>query len=441
MGGAHLMSIQVDVVIVGAGPAGISAAYTLADKGVDTLVLERGQYPGAKNISGGVLYGRELASIIPDFAQRGCPMERNIVESRLWYLSLEGGFSLSYRDEYFRKNGLHNSFTVGRAKFDRWFAEQARKKGARIVCSTVVTDLLRDSIGCVIGVCTDRPEGEVECRVVLLADGINSPLAAKTGLRPEPHPQDVALAVKEVIELNEEVIEQRFNVGPGEGVTIEVLGEVTLGMDGVGAIYTNSRSLSICIGANLQDMADSRVKPYEMLEDFKAHPMVSPLIQGGRPTEYMAHWLAEGGYKSIPKLCGDGYLIAGDSAGLFNAPHREGSNLAMTSGRLAAEAIFDALQRGDFSSKGLGSYVERLQASYVIQDLFKYRRFGYFKRNCKEELFGSLPRSLSGAAREMLRVDGVPKRIKAKKIRRLFQDKIGLRRMARILLSAWRGTR
>ena len=128
---------------------------------------------------------------------------------------------------------------------------EAQAKGALVVTSTVVTDLLRDSGNRVIGVSTDRPDGDVRAKVVLLADGINSALAAKTGFRPEPRPRDIALAVKEVIELSEETINERFGVETGQGVTIEILGEVTGGMDGIAVIYTNKNSLSVCIGANL----------------------------------------------------------------------------------------------------------------------------------------------------------------------------------------------
>ena len=356
-----------DVAIVGAGPAGIAAATILARAGVKTIVFERGEYGGAKNVSGGVLYGHDLSRIIPDYEERKCPIERNIIESRIWYLSRDGGYSLAYQDRIFSGERQYNAFTVGRAKFDRWFAEQARAAGALVVCSTVVTDLLRDDAGRVTGVTVDRRDGDVRARVVLLADGINSPLAAKTGFRAEPKPHEVALAVKEVIELPEEVIDERFAMDGGKGVTIEILGEVTKGMNGVGVIYTNRKSLSLCIGANLEDLSRFKVKPYEMLEEFKAHPMVASLIKGGKPTEYMAHWLAEGGFDAMPALCGDGFLIAGDSAKLFNALHREGSNMAITSGRFAAEAIIDALKAGDVSRTGLNGYVSRLQDSYIRQ--------------------------------------------------------------------------
>ncbi len=133
-----------DVAIVGAGPAGISAACILAGKGVKTIVLERGAYPGSKNISGGVLYGHDLSQILPDYEKRNCPIERNIIESRIWYLVNDGGYGLSYRDKIFSGERKNNAFTIGRAKFDRWYADQAKAKGALVVCGTVVIDLLRN---------------------------------------------------------------------------------------------------------------------------------------------------------------------------------------------------------------------------------------------------------------------------------------------------------
>lgn len=433
------MDEPFDVAIVGAGPAGISAACILADNGVKTIVLERGEYPGAKNISGGVLYGHDLAHIIPGFHENGCPVERNIVESRIWYVSEDGGYSISYRDNIFSTERKYNVFTVGRAKFDRWFANQASSRGALVVSGTVVSDLLRDKHR-VVGVKTDRPDGDVLARVVLLADGINSPLAAKTGFRPEPKPDEVGLAVKEVIELPEEVIDERFNCGPGHGVTIEIVGEITKGMDGIGVIYTNRSSLSLCIGANLLDLSRNKVRPYEMLEDFKAHPMVAPLIRDGQPREYMAHWLAEAGYDSIPELCGDGYLIAGDSGMLFNAIHREGSNMAMTSGRFAAETILAALESGDASRKRLLGYVSRLRGSYILKDLKKYRRFNAFRLK-HHEIFTTVPKLASFAAREILTVNGQPKKTKQKAIWREFRKRMSPIGLLKLLWNGWRSVK
>ncbi len=431
------MKETFDVAIVGAGPTGISAACILAGAGVKTIVFERGEHPGAKNVSGGVLYGYDLAQILPDYIERNCPIERNIVESRVWYLSQEGGYSFGYRDSVFAGDRKYNAFTVSRAKFDRWYAEQARRKGALIVPSTVVVDLLRNERGGVAGVVTAREEGEVQAKVTLLADGINSPLAASTGFRAEPKPQEVALAVKEIIELPSEVIEKRFGVSNGDGVTIEILGEITGGMDGVAAIYTNLSSLSLSIGANLADFASYQIKPYDLIETFKQHPMVAPIIAEGQSREYVAHWLAEGGYDAIPDLYGDGYLIAGDSAMLFNALHREGNNLAMASGKMAAETIIEAISRDDFSRKSLARYGERLAESYVIRDLKKYRRFGSFLYQHKE-IFNRLPRAVSLAGREMLTVNGVSKKRKQKLIFKQIRQQMSICKLLRLLWQAWR---
>jgi electron transfer flavoprotein-quinone oxidoreductase len=434
------MSEAFDVAIVGAGPAGISAACILADAGVKTIVLERGEYPGAKNMSGGVLYGYNLAQILPDYTKLGYPIERNIVESRIWYLSKEAGFSIGYRDAIFAGERRHNVFTVGRAKFDRWFAEQARKKGALVVPSTVVVDLLKDQAGRVIGVVTNREEGDIPARVVLLADGVNSPLAAKTGFRPELKPEHVALAVKEVIELPAGAIEQRFGVCQADGVTTEVLGEITGGMDGVAILYTNKTSLSISVGANLADFVLTKAKPYELIEAYKQHPMIAPLIEGGKPIEYLAHWLPEGGFDHIPRLFGDGYLIAGDSAMLFNALHREGSNLAMASGKMAAETIIESLKKDDVSKRGLSAYAAKMNESFVMKDMQKYRNFPKFLYQ-NHQLFNELPQVAQFAGREMLTVNGVSKRQKQAEIGRLVREKIGRFNMARLLWNAWRSVK
>jgi electron transfer flavoprotein-quinone oxidoreductase len=431
------MKEAFDVAIVGAGPAGIAAACVLADAGIKTIVFERGEFPGAKNMFGGVCYGYNLAQIIPNYAERNCPIERNIVESRIWYLSKDSGYSVGYRDNIFTTDRRYNAFTVGRAKFDRWFAEQARQKGVLIIPSTVIIDLLRDNKGSVNGVVAARGEGEVPAKITLLADGINSPLAVLTGFRADPKPEQVALAVKEVIELPNEVINQRFGVSGKDGVTTDILGDMVDGVDGVAAIYTNQNSISLAIGGNLASLAARKLKPYELIENFKQHPMVAPLIAGGRPLEYIAHWLAEGGYDAIPHLYGDGYLIAGDSAMLFNPLHREGSNLAIASGKMAAETIIEALRSGDYSKKTLRSYGERIAASFIMKDMKKYRRFIPFLHQ-HEEIFNELPRVGSFAAREMLTVDGVSKWDKQRLIAAEARKKTSLLKLVRLM---WDGLR
>jgi electron transfer flavoprotein-quinone oxidoreductase len=183
-----------------------------------------------------------------------------------------------------------------------------------------------------------------------------------------------------------------------------------------------------------------KARPYEMLESLKTHPMIAPLIKDGKPKEYLAHWLPEGGYDTVPKLYGEGFLIAGDSSMMFNALHREGSNLAMTSGRLAAETILEAIDKNDFSSSGLQGYAKRLHDSYVLKDLEKYRKFPSFLETHKE-LFTSVPRAACAAAREMLTVDGVPKKIRQTEAWKAIRGQVPPLRLLRLIWDAWRSVR
>jgi electron transfer flavoprotein-quinone oxidoreductase len=177
-----------------------------------------------------------------------------------------------------------------------------------------------------------------------------------------------------------------------------------------------------------------------MIEELKSHPMIAPLLKGGKAREYMAHWLAEAGYDAVPRLCGDGYLIAGDSGMLFNALHREGSNMAMTSGRFAAETLIEALERGDFTRNGLTGYASRLEASYVMADLRKYRGFNAFRFR-HHELFTTLPPLAAYAARQMLTVDGTPKKQKQRTIWAKIRSEFSLFRLFRLLWKGWRAVK
>jgi electron transfer flavoprotein-quinone oxidoreductase len=433
------MKEKFTVAIVGAGPAGISAACTLADARIKTIVLERGEYPGTKNMSGCVTYGHNLAEIVPNFWEKHCPIERNIVESRIYYVSDDAGYSISYRDKIFSEDRKYNAFTIARSKFDKWFAQTAASKGALITPGTVVLDFIKNKKGKVIGLKTNREDGDVFADCVILADGINSPLAAKTGYRKEALPVNVALAVKEVIELDSSLIENRFGVNQDNGVTIEILGKMAGGMNGVGALYTNKNSLSLILGANLEHFAAYGIKPYEMMDKFKKHPMIENLISGGKTVEYTAHWLAEGGYKEMPKLHGNGFLIAGDSAMLFNALHREGSNLAMASGKKAAETIMECIDN-DFSEKFLSRYTEKMRSSFIMKDMKKYKHFPSFLHHTKE-IFNNIPDTAEFAAREILTVNGISKKLKQKIILADIRKRVGLIKLLKILVTAFRAVK
>jgi len=409
------MAERFDVIVVGAGPAGNAAAYTLAKSGLSVLQLERGETPGTKNVQGAILYADALERIIPDFREHA-PLERHIVEQRMWLMDEDSAVSgMSYRDEGF-STPPHNRYTIVRARFDRWFSEQVRNAGATVICETTVTGLLRDKSGRVIGVRTERDGGEIHAEAVILADGANSLVGQRANLRPETKPEHAALAVKETLFLPKEVIEARFGVGNGQGTVIEIAGRITHGMVGTGFLYTNKDALAIGIGCMLSDLRRNKIEPYRLLEGLKTHPAVRPLIAGAEMKEYAAHLIPEGGYKALPDLYGDGWMIVGDSAGFVNAVHREGSNLAMTSGRLAAETLIDLKSRGKaFTAANLAAYRSRLDRSFVMKDLKKYADVPDFLHR-HPQMLTTYPTLLNKAAREMLTVDGVDKRTKQARI-------------------------
>jgi len=428
------MTERFDAIVVGAGPAGNACAYTMAKAGLKVLLIERGEYPGSKNVQGAILYSDALERIIPDFRDEA-PLERHIVEQRMWMLDDQSYVGGQYRSEDFNKPP-YNRYTIIRAQFDKWFAQKVEQAGALLICETTVSNLIMDGER-VVGVQTDRQGGAVYADVVVLADGVNSMLARKAGFRPELDPAEVALAVKEIHFMPQETIDSRFNVAGEAGVVIETVGH-TRGMMGTGFLYTNRESLTIGVGCMLSDFKKQKCTPYQLLEEMKAHPAIAPLLAGGEMKEYSAHLIPEGGYNSIPKIYGEGWMVAGDSAMFVNAVHREGSNLAMTSGCLAAETIV-ALRAEDkpFTAKNLARYRSALDASYVLKDMKKYRNMtGIFHRN--PQLLGTYPQLLNQAAHTMLHVDGVDKKSKERQIRRNFIEKRSLFGMMGDAFKMWR---
>jgi electron transfer flavoprotein-quinone oxidoreductase len=411
------MPEKFDAIVVGAGPSGNVAAYLLAKAGMNVLQLERGEYPGSKNVQGAIMYAEALEAVIPN-CRRQAPMERAIIEQRMWVMD-----DRSYVGSHYRgatdAGEQPNRYTIIRANFDKWFSKKVRDAGALLICETTVVELLKKG-NRVIGVRTDRAGGEIHADVVVLADGVNSLIATKSGLRPPVKAQDVALAVKEMHFLPREQIEQRFNISGDDGVVIEMFGKITKGMVGTGFLYTNKESISVGIGCMVEDFKRAGISPNQLLEDMKKHPAVQPLLAGSEIKEYSAHLIPEGGYNAIPAVHGEGWLICGDSGGFVNSVHREGSNLAMTTGRLAAEAILALRAEGkDYSAANLARYRSALEDSFVMKDLKKYRDMpGILHHN--RQFLTTYPELLTNAAHTLLKVDGVDKRTKEKDIKRDF---------------------
>ncbi len=429
---------KFDAIVVGAGPSGNAAAYTLAKAGLSVIQIERGEYPGSKNVQGAILYSDALERLIPEFRDEA-PLERHIIEQRMWVLDDDSHIATNYRSDAFNKLP-YNRYTILRAQFDKWFSEKVTQAGALVICETTVTDLIMDG-NRVVGVRTDRENGDLFADVVVLADGVNSLLAKKPGYQPEHKAADVALAVKEILFLPQETVESRFNVKEGEGVVIEMIGKITQGMMGTGFLYTNNESITIGVGCMLSDFKESGVSPYLLLEKMKAHPSIKPLIQGGEMKEYTAHLIPEGGLKAMPQVYGDGWMIVGDSGMFVNAVHREGSNLAMTTGRLAAETIIGLRQAGkQMTRENLAQYRAKLDDSFVMKDLAKYKDMpGVFHAN--PQFFTTYPELVNNAARHMLTVDGVDKKTKEREILKSFTASRSLFGLMGDAFKMWRALR
>lgn len=421
---------KFDCIVVGAGPAGVSAAITAARSGLSVALLERGEYPGAKNVQGAVLYSKMLSDIIPDFWKE-CPLERAIVEERVFVLSGKSGIQLGYKSADYNTNPA-NCYTIIRTQFDRWYAKKAEEAGVNLLTGVTIADVIKKN-GAIVGVKSTEGD-ELYADVVIACDGVNSILAQKAGLQREWKPTEVALGVKEVLGLPREKIEDRFCLEGDQGSTTEMLGDITKGMLGYAFMYTNKESISLGIGCALDDFQRTNTKPYEMLEELKHHPLIRRYIQGSTPLEYSAHLIPEGGYNVMPPLYTDGMLIAGDAAQMINPTHREGSNLAMAAGKMAAETVLQAKRRGDFSAKFLSLYRKKLEDSFVLIDMEDHKDIEDKVRE-NREIMTVYPKLLNEAAHEYFLVDGLPKRDHQRRIIRRFRKERGFFRMIKDAMS------
>ncbi|MBJ7601902.1 MAG: FAD-dependent oxidoreductase [Candidatus Dormibacteraeota bacterium] len=422
---------KLDAIVVGAGPAGTAAALTMAKAGLQVALIEKGAKPGSKNVMGGILYTHFLEAVVGESWQQA-PLERPIIEEQRWLMTEEAAIRLvGYKN---LRNRVHpHSFSVLRARFDAWFAAQAEAAGAFLLPETVVEQLVVEN-GRVVGVKTPTEELRADVTVVCEGVGLGSKLLERAGLKTPLRANQVAMAVKEVISLDEGLIESRFNCEPGEGASIECYGDATRGLSGFMFIYTNRDTLSVGGGALLSEMSDTRLSraelaeraPNAILEHFKSHPAIRPLLAGGETVEFLAKMIPEGGHRAIPKLFGDGYVVCGDAAMLSNPVHREGSNLAMESGRLAGETIIHAREKSDFSASSLREYKGKLDQSWIMADMRKYdKAVPLLEHN--QRLLGKYPGIMDSALDEFFRVDGVSKWEKQRRISKMVRKEGGLR--------------
>ncbi|MCS6994253.1 MAG: FAD-dependent oxidoreductase [Anaerolineales bacterium] len=370
--------LTFDVIVVGAGLAGAAAAVTAARGGLNVVMVERGVAPGSKNYFGGALYTHSLLDIYPDFFDRKPPLERPVTETGFWFLSKDGMVRMTVQGGKVNNNPI-DAYVAQRAKFDAWWAEQARKEGVFLIPKTVVVDFIREN-GKVVGVVTDRAQGEIYAPVVIICEGVNNLLTQKLGLiKHDFKGNATALAVKQLISLPAETINTRLGLrSSDEGLAISVVGDVSMGLPGLGFLYTGKDSLSLGVGVTLDALSAAQIKPYELLQRYLKHPMIAPLIAGGQLMEYGAHLIPEGGWSTMPQLYTDGAMVAGDAASMVNAMHWEGTNMAITAGKAAGETAVEAHRKGDFSARTLAAYRTRLENTFVLKDLRQYRNMSRF---------------------------------------------------------------
>ncbi len=350
-------------IVVGAGPAGSAAALTLAKNNLAVVMFERGKFPGSKNMFGGTIYREPTAQVFPDFWHQA-PLERAVCRDEAWFMEADSAVTVGFSGLRFAQEPF-NKFTVLRSKFDKWMAEQAELAGAHLVCSTLVKHLAYKGKK-VTGVILDDGS-KVGADAVILAEGVNSQLTLEAKMRRPYQAQQLTLYVQEILELDSNRIEERFNLEKNQGAIIGMIGYPTSGAIGKAGLWTNNNSLAIMAGGYLWDLMQKGLSPWLLLQRTKQHPLVKKLIQGSRVVQYKSHMIPKGGYNAFPDLCSDGIVVAGDAASMVSG--RRGTDLAMLTGQYAAQAVIQAKAKGDFTAKTLAAYANKVNRSFFIEDI------------------------------------------------------------------------
>lgn len=395
---------EFDVVIIGAGPAGSSAAYRLAREGINVLLVERANTPGSKNVFGGRIYSYAMPEIFPDFWNEA-PIERFVTQENLVLMTESNSVTMKY-DSSSTEGVPVQSFTAIREKFDSWLAKKAEEAGALLITGTKVDDFYREN-GRIAGI-RAGPD-TVKSNVVLAADGVVSTFAQKAGLRKDLTARELSIAAKETIELPKKTIEDRFNITKNEGAAYSFVGYASGYMRGGGFLYTNKDTVSLGVVVSTEDLALKKREIFEVVEDFKLHPSVQKLVRGGKVVEYSAHMIPELGLNTLPALFRDNFLVAGDAGGLLinHGYTYRGVDLAVISGVSAAEAIIQARQKGDYSKMGLSSYPDILRRKGLTKEMVKFQRMPQFLQNAR--LFTTYPRIVCDFFDRLYTIDGMGK--------------------------------
>ena len=420
---------KFDAIIVGAGPAGSACAYVLAKAGKSVLLDERGVSAGDKNVTGGRLYTYCLEMIEPGLYTRA-PLQRKVVREQIMMLGKNGAMTIDYADFDFGEN-IPQSYSVLRAPFDEWFASEAEEQGAMVATGILVDELIEQD-GRIVGI--KAGDDEIYATVVIAADGVNSFIAQKAGLRQDIDAHCVGVGVKEVIELPENIIEDRFTLTGDEGAARVLLG-CAGDILGGGMLYTNKGSISLGVVLNPEDLSSRGKKIHEIMQELKMHPAIYPLIKGGNTVEYGAHLVPEVGYHAMPKnLYKDGLVIIGDAAGMVvnTGTIIRGIDLAIVSGVAAANAILKSENESNVGP----AYLKELENLALLPTMKLYANFHKLMSN--RRMVTAYPAMANEMMKVLFAVDGkVPERMN-KAMLKVLKKHITI---AQLLQDGWMGAR
>ncbi len=424
------MSLEgFEVAVVGAGPAGSAAALTLAREGVQVLLVERGTFPGSKNVFGGRIYSYALKRLLGE-RWKDAPVERFVRKEGITFMTADSSFSVEYESK-----DPTGSFTSIRSRFDKWLAEEAEKAGASLITDSRVDDLVLER-GIVKGIIAGPDK--IPTDVVIACDGTTTNLARKAGLASMLEPREVSIGMKDVIELPADKMEERLGLEPEEGAAHVFVGECSGGLRGGGFLYTNKDSLALGMVVGADDISTKKVPSHTLMDRLRNHRKVRRLIRGGKTIEYDAHMIPEAGPKMLTRPYTGGMLVAGDAAGhlLNNGYTFRGVDMAIVSGIAAAQTILEARKRKDYSAQSLQTYARRLREEPALKDMYTFSKVPRYLRN--NRLYNVYPELVCNAAEAIYRVDGNRKRKIYKELRTQTKGKVSTISLIRDLLAGAR---
>ncbi|MDP9127965.1 MAG: electron transfer flavoprotein-ubiquinone oxidoreductase [Pseudomonadota bacterium] len=377
--------MEYDVLIIGAGPAGLSCAIKLKQlalekkRSVSVCVVEKGSEVGAHLLSGAVFEPRALNELFPDWSARGAPLKVQAVDDRFVLLTETRGWRLPTPPPM--RN--HGNYVISLGYFAQWLAKQAEALEVEIYPGFAAAEVLYDEGGRVVGVATgdagigkdERPGPrftrgvELKAKQIVLAEGcrgsLTKTLLEKFKLRDGVNPQTYGLGIKEIWEVDP----AKHKPGLVQHTIGWPLDTSTYGGSWLYHWENNLVSLGFVIGL---DYTNPYLSPFEEFQRFKTHPLIRPLLEGGKRLSYGARSLSEGGFQSVPRLSFPGGLLIGDAAGFLNVPKIKGNHLAMKSGMLAAEALFFHLSQTNPAAEVKG-YRDRVERSWLWPELRSVR--------------------------------------------------------------------